>query len=259
MNSLISIVLLFNYLDFQFTGRIAADRRSGLYLPDDETQGADMGAGPDGHSVVDHGRGVDVRLIFNDDSSNTGYMRVDPVPTADPGIMADHGIGLDHIVIPYDGIVADDRVGADKIAFPEACILVDAGRMVDQFDELPAPPDNLFHARAARTSADRGNEYVIPFRQIILNRADDGRIPFISIQRLQVIINKPFDSEDIPISDAFQCIAVDGPAHPAGPDDDEILHARFALISSSKIDSSCLAITSPEKRERTYSRIARGE
>ena len=218
-----------------------------------------MGTGPDRDIVADDGPGVDVGLVFDDDSPHTGDVRVDAVPVADAGVVTDHGIGLDHVVISHHRIVADDGEGPDEVAFSQLGVLVDARRLMDQLHELAAAADDLLHAGPPGGAADGRHEHVVRLRLVVPDRPDDGRITIITIQCRQVIVNTAFHDKGFTVPHTLQRVAINRPAHPAGTNDNQIFHCLFFSISSSNIRSNCLAITSPENRERIYPRITSGE
>ena len=146
---------------------------------------------------------MDVGFVFNNDAAHARHVRINPVPAAHAGVVPDDRIGLDHIIIPDHGIVADDGVGPDEVPFPETGVLVNARRLVDQFDELPAPRDDRLHAGTPGGAPDRRDENIAGLRPVLPDRPEDRRIVLQSVQGVKIVVEESLDGKFLSVRGGF--------------------------------------------------------
>ena len=112
-----------------------------------------MGTGFYHDIMIDNSPSMDINIIFYDNAPHTSHMCVNPIPASDPGIVPDNHIGLNHIIIPNNGVVANHGISSDVISLAQTGVLKNAGCLMDKFDELPAPGNDLLHTLPTRGTA----------------------------------------------------------------------------------------------------------
>ena len=171
------------------------------------------------HIVVDYSRGMNISLIFYNNTANTRDVCVYAIPISNFSIVPYHRIGLNHIVVAYGRIITYHGVCTDEITLSYLCIRIDSGCFMNQLIEHASPADYFFHTRFPCCSSYRRNKNIVNFWNIIMNRSNNRRIFIKSIKGIQVIIDKAFDFEIFPEAHTSKGTIIHSAAHTASSND----------------------------------------